>query len=102
MKLDFDVINDCPDYRDIDAYIVDDTGAEWLFRIYKVKEDNQIVTCDARYSPDCEEGFGDEGEHTPPVEVLQLLDQHRPQIVDRLNFEDVATDESRSFGPHYA
>jgi hypothetical protein len=102
MKFDFSVINDCPDYRDIDAYIVDDTGAEWLFRIFKVKENNQITTCGARYSPDNQSQFGDEGEHAPPAEVLHLLDQHRPQIVDRLNFEDVATDESRSFGPHYA
>jgi hypothetical protein len=85
VKLDFDVINDCPDYRDIDAYIVDDAGAEWLFRIYKVKENGQIVACEARYAPDCEEGFGDEGEHAPPVEVLRLLDQYRPQIVNRLN-----------------
>ena len=102
MKLDFEVINDCPDYRDIDAYVVDDTGAEWLFRIFKVKENGQIATCDARYAPDRESLFGDEGEHSPPVEVLQLLDQYRPQIVDRLNFEDIATDESRSFGPHHA
>jgi hypothetical protein len=85
MKFDFAVINDCPDYRDIDACIVDDAGAEWLFRIFKVKENNQIATCGARYSPDNQSQFGDEGEHTPPAEVLQLLDQHRPQIIDRLN-----------------
>jgi hypothetical protein len=85
MKFDFDVVNDCPDYRDVDAYIIDNTGAEWLFRIFKVKENGQIATCGARYSPDSQSQFSDEGEHLPPVEVLQLLDQHRPQIINRLN-----------------
>lgn len=85
MKLDFDVINDCSNYRDIDAYVTDNTGEEWLFRIYKVKENGQIVACEARYATNREEEFGDEGEHLPSVEVLRLLDQHRSQIVNRLN-----------------
>ena len=85
MELKFYIVNECESYRDIDAYIREDDGAEWLFRIYMDKERGQIVACEPRWSPDPHEDFGDEGQKTPPVEVLRLLDQHRPEIEKTLN-----------------
>jgi hypothetical protein len=84
MRLDFDVTNDTAHYREIEAYIHDNAGADWLFSIYLDKQTGGVVTCEARWSPNKDTEFDDAGQRTPPPDVLSLLDLHRSEIVARL------------------
>lgn len=83
MKTNFYLVNDADDYRDVDVYVKQQNGEEWLFRVYLEKETGGIVECDARHARDESDPFGDEmgGE---PLEVRAAYEFVREQVIEKL------------------
>lgn len=82
MKITYSVIQNTDEYRDVDVHIVEPSGEEWLFRIFKDKETDTISPFSApRYSPAWDKEFDDGGKE-PPHAVVQCLMEHAASIVE--------------------
>lgn len=82
MKIDYSVISDTTEYRDVDVHIVEPSGEEWLYRIFKDKETGAVSSfSEPRYSPAWNADF-DNGGKEPPQAVVQCLMEHAASIIE--------------------
>ena len=78
------LVQDSNGYRDVDVYVREPGGSEWLFRVAKEASTGHITQSEARFSPSPDAEFGDEGEHKPPQDVLDAVKKIEPQVIARL------------------
>lgn len=80
LKVESHLIIDTADYKDVDTYIVEPSGEEWLYRTYLQKENGEIVKVKPRYSPDKDEEFWDDGIKPAPEYVQAAYEAELPNI----------------------
>jgi hypothetical protein len=80
LKVASHLISEDNDYKDVDTYVTEPSGEEWLFRTYLQKEDGEIVKVKPRYAPDKDADFGDDGIKRPPAHVQAAYDAEMPNI----------------------
>lgn len=86
MKVDLEIVNDDASYRDLEIYVVEDTGAEWKFRVYLDKESGLILESDPMYSPNRDDAFEETDLPVPPA-VRDALSAQRPRVHELLKGE---------------
>lgn len=70
MKTTMNLVQNSVDYRDVDVYVTDDSGGEWLFRLaLNVTEKKMIEPEGARYAKDKNAAFSDDYAEKVPAPV---------------------------------
>lgn len=68
----FHAMNDDEDYRDVNVYILTDSGAEWCMRVTLDKEKGTTYNGEMEYAVDQDDCF-DVTDIEPPEEVVDAL-----------------------------
>ena len=81
LKVSSHLINDASDYKDVDTYIIEPSGEEWLYRTYLQKDDGEIIKVKPRYAPGKDEDFWDDGIKPAPAHVQAAYEAELPNIM---------------------
>lgn len=81
LAVEIQLVNDSPDYRDVDVFLPYEDGSEWRVRVFITKDNGDVTICQPMFAADGESEFDEPSLKRVPVSLHNRLNVVMPQVL---------------------